>query len=100
MPKKREDIDKIIDEVESLHSHEHEHHHHHHGSIDETLSVIELLIDSLSAQIKNLESALEGQARDVARLYRVVAHIVEALASKSDEERAAALRRALDELRD
>ncbi len=101
MPKKREDIDKIVHEVESTHEAGHEHgheHHHHHGEVDEALSVMELLLDSLSVQVKQLEANSMRQARDLARLYRVVAYIVEALASQSDEERARALKKAIQEL--
>ena len=100
MPKKREDIDRIVHEVESSHEHHHahEHGHQHHGDLDEALSVVELLLDSLSVQVKQLESNSKRQARDLARLYRVVAYIVEALASKSEEDRIKALRKALGEL--
>ncbi len=97
LPKKREDLDKVVQEVsERHHEHDHHHHHHHHGDIDELLTVIELLIDSLNANVKVLETNVKRQAGEIALIYRVLASIVKAcLAAESEEERKAALQEAL-----
>ncbi len=98
MPKKKEDLEKIVEEVEASHPHEHghEHHHHHHGDVDEVLTVMELLIDSLNATVKNLETRLNQQSREIARIYRILAYIVESLAYNDNSKKAAALKKALD----
>ncbi len=101
LPKKREDLEKIVEEVESQHHHEHghEHHHHHHGSLEDTVTVLELLVDSLSANVKGLDARLSTASLEIARLYRVLSHIVEALAAEDEDEKKLALERAIDVLR-
>jgi ABC-type Zn uptake system ZnuABC Zn-binding protein ZnuA len=103
MPKKREDLDKIVEEVESehhhSHGHEHEHHHHHHGDLEDAVAALEVIVDSLTAQSKSLEAEIRKQGTALAVLYRVTAWIVEALASESEEDRVRALKMALEELR-
>lgn len=86
LPKKREDIEKVVEEVSERHSHEHEHeHHHHHGDLDELLTVIELLLDSTNATVKTLDSKVKQQANEIATIYRVLAKLVEACMSSDDE---------------
>ncbi len=103
MPKRREDLEKIVEEVEAHHhhehGHEHEHHHHHGGDLEDAISALEVIIDSIKAQTQTLESELKRQGVALAVLYRVTAWIVEALAAESEEERVRALRMALEELR-
>ncbi|MEB3851462.1 MAG: hypothetical protein LRS49_02620 [Desulfurococcales archaeon] len=93
LPKKKEDIEKIVEEVSETHAHEHEHHHHHHhgGEIDEILQVYEIFIDSLRANVNSLEAQLKSQRAELSRLYRVLAKIVEACFSGSEEDKARAL---------
>ncbi|MEB3806657.1 MAG: hypothetical protein GSR73_03990 [Desulfurococcales archaeon] len=100
LPKKKEDIEKVVEEVSERHGHEHEHHHHHHhGDIDELLTVIELLLDSTNATVKVLDSKVKHQANEIATLYRVLAKVVEAcLAAENREERRAKLLEALEAL--
>ncbi len=101
MPKRREDLDKIVEEVESHHhhEHEHEHHHHHHGDVEDAVAALEVIVDSLTAQSKVLESELKRQGVALAALYRVTAWLVEALAARNEEERVRALKLALDEIK-
>lgn len=91
LPKKREDIEKVVEEVAERHSHghehEHEHHHHHHGDVDELLTVIELLLDSTNATVKVLDSKVKQQANEIATIYRVLAKIVEACMSSDEEDK-------------
>ncbi|MCE4598880.1 MAG: hypothetical protein F7C81_01615 [Desulfurococcales archaeon] len=96
MPKKREDLERIVEEVEATHAHEHGHeHHHHHGDVDEVLTVMELLIDSLNATVKNLEARLNQQSMELARIYKVLAYIVQSLAHENRHEKAKALKEAI-----
>jgi len=100
LPKKREDIEKVVEEVAERHSHghehEHEHHHHHHGDVDELLTVIELLLDSTNATVKVLDSKVKQQANEIATIYRVLAKIVEACMSSSEEDKRSKLLEALE----
>jgi len=101
MPKRKNDIQKIVEEVESQHHHDHSHshhHHHEHGDLEDALAAMELLIDSLSAKVKGLEAGVKRQGVALAALYRVVAYLVEAVAAESKEEKERALRKALEEL--
>jgi G3E family GTPase len=97
LPKKREDLEKIMDEVMETHEHhEHHHHHHHHEEgVEELLTVFELLIDSLNANVKNLESQVQMQAAEIVRLYKVLAKIVEACFSSDETTKRRALEEAL-----
>ncbi|MCE4624671.1 MAG: hypothetical protein F7C35_02245 [Desulfurococcales archaeon] len=97
LPKKKEDIEKIVDEIhsEEAHAHEHHHHHHHHAEIDELLTVLELLIDSLNANIETLNSRVSRNSYEIARLYKILGHIVGYLASDSAEDKRRHLESAL-----
>ncbi|MFZ8795260.1 MAG: hypothetical protein ACO2O2_15465 [Acidilobaceae archaeon] len=96
-PKKREDIEKVVEEVEAKHEHEEHHHHHHHGVEDE-IAGIQMLLESLNSRISDVESKLTQQGLEVARLYKVLAHLVEALMAESEDARRKALTEALKAL--
>ena len=98
LPKKKEDLEKIMDEVMETHEHhEHHHHHHHHEEgVEELLTVFELLIDSLNANVKNLESQVQMQASEIVRLYKVLAKIVEACFSNDESTKKRVLKEALE----
>ncbi|BAN90687.1 hypothetical protein [Aeropyrum camini] len=102
LPKKKEDIEKIVEEVEREHHHEHEHHHHHHhheeSDLEIAIKVLEDLVDSLSARAKVLESRIDSHSIAIGTLYKVVAHLVEAITAEDDESKLASLRNALQEL--
>ncbi len=87
LPKKADDLQKIVEEVEESHPHDHHHHHHHHGEIDELLLVLELLVDSINANVNTLSSRVTQNSYEIARLYKILAYLVKALASDSDEEK-------------
>lgn len=97
-PKKREDIEKIVEEVESRHEHEHEAHHHHHHSLEDTIANVQMLVDSLNARLSNLEAKVSNQGLEVARLYKVLSHLVEALLADNEGDRREALIKALKTL--
>ncbi len=90
LPKKREDLEKIVEEVSETHPHEH-HHHHAAEGLDEILEVYEIFIDSLRANVSSLEAQVKSQRLEIARLYRILSKIVEACFSEDEEERRKAL---------
>lgn len=97
LPKKKEDLEKIMDEVMETHEHhDHHHHHHHEEGVEELLTVFELLIDSLNANVKNLESQVQMQASEIVRLYKVLAKVVEACFSKDESTKKRVLMEALE----
>jgi len=97
LPKKKEDLEKIVEEVEEReHEHYHEHYHEHvHEEIEDVVSVLELLVDSLNANYKSLESTVKVHSDEIVRLYKVLAKVVEACGASNEEERVKALREAL-----
>lgn len=100
LPKKKEDLEKIVEEVEETHHHEHEHHHHHHhGDLEDTVTVLELLVDSLGANVRNIDKRTTQLAEDLARLYRALSYVVETLAAQGEDEKRRALEKALREVR-
>ena len=102
LPKKKEDLDKIIEEVESAHHHEHghEHEHHHHHGLEETVEVLNLIVDSLNANVRNLENRVTNLTLEVARLYKILALLTQALAADSDDEKRRLLEEALKAARE
>jgi len=96
LPKKKEDLEKIVEEVSE--THEHEHHHHHHAAvegIDEILEVYEIFIDSLRASVNALEAQVKSQRMEIARLYRILSNVIEACFSEDEDRKREALKEAL-----
>ncbi|MEB2836635.1 MAG: hypothetical protein GSR80_001806 [Desulfurococcales archaeon] len=89
LPKKREDLEKIVEEISETHPHEH--HHHAAEGLDEILEVYEIFIDSLRANVSSLEAQVKSQRLEIARLYRILSKIVEACFSEDEEEKKRAL---------
>ena len=101
LPKTKKDLEKIVEEVQASHAHEHEHHHHHHhhhAEIDELLTVLELLLDSLNANVDALSSRVSRNSMEIARIYKILGHIVAYLASTSEDQRRKHLESAIREL--
>ncbi|MEB3757538.1 MAG: hypothetical protein GSR76_01620, partial [Desulfurococcales archaeon] len=61
LPKKQQDIEKVVQEIEEREGGEHHHHHHSHGDLDEIIAIVELLIDSLNVKMKELEDRVRLQ---------------------------------------
>jgi hypothetical protein len=93
LPKKQQDIEKVVKEIEEREGHEH-HHHHAHGELDEIIAIVELLIDSLNVKMKDVEDKLRLQGNEITRIYRVLAILVKYLAIDNEEERKALLNEA------
>ena len=95
LPKKEEDLQKVVEEVMETHHehhHEHEHHHHHHAEgLDEILHTIDVLMDTMNTRITDLEEKTEKLRDEVITLYKVFAAVVKALAAETPEERKTAL---------
>jgi hypothetical protein len=95
LPKKREDLEKVVEEVEATHP---EHHHHHEEDVEEFLAAFEYLLDSLNANVKVLESTVKGHTMEIARIYKILAKIVEACFTDDVEKKKKALLEALSAL--
>ncbi len=87
LPKKQQDIEKVVQEIEGREGGEHHHHHHSHGDLDEIIAIVELLIDSLNVKMKELEDRVKLQSNEITRLYRVLALILRYLATDSESEK-------------
>ncbi len=96
LPKKAEDIHQIVQEVEESHAHDHHHHHHHAGDLDELLLVLELLIDSINANVNNLSSRVTQNSYEIARLYKILSYLVKAIATEDPIEKKQFLEKTID----
>ena len=72
--------------MEERHKGEEHHHHHHHG-VEDVILAIQMLLDSLASKVEALEAKISDRDRETARLYKVLAYIVEALTADNEEER-------------
>ena len=96
LPKKEEDLQKVVEEVMETHEHEHHHHHHHHHveGLDEILHTIDVLMDTMNTRISDLEEKSEKLREEIVNLYLLFGEIVKALAATSEDEKIKALQRA------
>jgi len=101
LPKKREDLEKVVQEVQESHAHGHhhdhghEHHHHHHVDIDEILYALDIQLTALTQRIRVLEDRVRRQQIEIATLYKILASLVEAIGAGDEEAKKKALTRAL-----
>ena len=95
MPKKEEDLQKVVEEVEETH-HDHHHHHEHVEGLDEILHTIDVLMDVMNTRITDLEEKVEFLRDEIINLYKLFGAVVEALTSQSEEERKAAINKAYE----
>ena len=94
LPKKQQDIEKVVQEIEEREGGGHHHHHHSHGDLDEIIAIVELLIDSLNVKMKELEDRVKLQSNEITRLYRVLALILRYLATDSESDKREIIRNA------
>jgi ribosomal protein S6 len=85
LPKKQQDIEKVVQEIEERGGEDH--HHHSHGDLDEIIAIVELLIDSLNVKMKELEDKVKLQSNEITRLYRVLALILRYMATDDESEK-------------
>jgi len=91
LPKKKEDLEKVVEEVEETHPE----HHHNEEEVEEFLAAFEYLLDSLNANVKVLESTVREHTMEIARLYKILAKVVEACFSEDENKKKKALLEAL-----
>jgi len=100
LPKKKDDLEKVVKEVQESHAHDHghgheHHHHHHHVEIDELLYALDLQLEAMNQRIRVLEDRVRRQQLEIATIYRVLARLVEAIVAGDEEAKKEALARAL-----
>lgn len=96
LPKKEEDLQKVVEEVMETHEEHHHHHHHHVEGLDEILHTIDVLIDTMNSRISDLEEKSEKLREEIINLYILFGELVKAIAAKSEEEKLESLKRAKD----
>ncbi len=106
LPKKEDDIQRVVEEVQERlhehhheHGHEHEHEHHHHLDVDEFIAAVEVVLDSLNTRLRQVEDQLSRLARDVKDLYILNAKLYEAYLSEDPEKKRRALEDAAELLK-
>ncbi|MCE4615340.1 MAG: hypothetical protein F7B60_07430 [Desulfurococcales archaeon] len=92
LPKKQQDIEKVVKEIEERERHEH--HHHAHGELDEIIAIVELLIDSLNVKMKDVEDKLRLQGNEITRIYRILSILVKYFALDDEESKKALIKEA------
>lgn len=96
LPKKEEDLQKVVEEVQETHDHHHHHHHEHVEGLDEILHTIDVLMDVMNTRISDLEEKVEFLRDELLNLYRLFGAIVEALAAETPEAKKTALSKAYE----
>ncbi len=88
LPKKEEDLQKVVEEVMELHpemAHEHEHEHLHAHDIDELMHTIDVLMDTVNSRLSDLEEKVDKLYEEVVSLYKLFSVVVRALAAGDGE---------------
>lgn len=101
MPKKEEDIEKVMEEVMESHpdmmeDHHHHHHHHHHHD-DELIIVLNSIVDGMNhfnTHLKSLDERVAQLEKGLTFMARINAIVYKALLQDSPS----AKRKALEEL--
>ena len=87
LPKKEEDLQKVVEEVMETHPDMHHHEHEHVHELDDILHTIDVLMDAMNTRLIELEEKANTLYHEVLDLYRLFAIVVKALASETLEER-------------
>ena len=83
LPKKEEDLQKVVEEVMET---QHDHHHHHHAEdLDDILHTIDVLMDTMNTRLVDLEEKTELIRKEIANLYKLFGLVVEALAAEDQD---------------
>ena len=80
LPKKEEDLQKVVEEVMELHpemAHEHEHAHAH--DVDELMHTIDVLMDTVNTRLTDLEEKVDKLYEEVVTLYKLFTVLVKAM---------------------
>lgn len=87
LPKKEQDLEKVVKEVQSV-EHEHHHHHHHHEEgLDELLHTIDVLLDTMNSRITDLEEKMEFLRDEVKLVYKLLSLAVKGIVAESSTEK-------------
>ncbi len=91
LPKKEEDLQKVVEEVMET-QHDHHHHHHHHAeSLDDILHTIDVLMDTMNTRLVDLEEKTELIRKEIVNLYKLFGLVVEALAADNQDAKLKAI---------
>jgi hypothetical protein len=87
LPKKEQDLEKVVEEVQSV-EHEHHHHHHHHEEgLDELLHTIDVLLDTMNSRITDLEEKMELLRNEIKTIYKLLSLAVKGIVAESSTEK-------------
>ena len=98
MPKKEEDIEKVMEEVMETHpemAEEHHHHHHHHHHDDELIIVLNSLVDGMNhfnAHLKQIEEKVTQLEKALTFMAKMNAIVYKALLAENPAYKREALR--------
>ncbi len=91
LPKKEEDLQKVVEEVMET-QHDHHHHHHHHAeSLDDILHTIDVLMDTMNTRLVDLEEKTELIRKEIVNLYKLFGLVVEALVADNQNAKLKAI---------
>jgi len=102
MPKKEEDIEKVMEEVMETHpemAEEHHHHHHHHHHEEELLIVLNSLVDGVNhfnTRLKSLEERVSRIEKDLSLMVQLNAIFYKAMISQDPKLREEVLKKMED----
>ncbi|ABM81102.1 hypothetical protein [Hyperthermus butylicus] len=99
LPKKEEDLQKVVEEVSELHNHHHHHHHHEIEGLDEILHTIDVLMDTMNTRLSDLEEKIGKLREEIINLYKLFGLLVEAMAAEDDSHRKQVLTKAVEILK-
>jgi hypothetical protein len=99
LPKKEEDLQKVVEEVEEIHGHEHHHHHHEVEGLDEILHTIDVLMDTMNTRLSDLEEKVDKLREEVVNLYKLFGLLAEAIMIDNVEQRKQVIAKAVEILK-
>ncbi len=90
MPKKEEDIEKVVEEVYETHPEMMEEHHHHHHFEDELIIALEALVEGFNhftSHLRTLEKRVTRIEEKIEKLTETNKLIAKLLATEKEEEK-------------
>ena len=87
LPKKEEDLQKVVEEVMETHPDMHHHEHEHVHELDDILHTIDVLMDAMNTRLTELEEKTNTLYHEVLDLYKLFAIVVKAAVAETAEEK-------------
>lgn len=87
LPKRKEDIEKIVNEVMERHPEMTHDHHHHEHDIHDLMHTIDVLFDVAHTRLSYVESDIRLLAKHTALLYRLLLLLAKGLILEDHKER-------------